>query len=75
LGKVVDRLEVIPGLVPNLINLPEGCRFAPRCVPREKYGLTICKQQKPNLDEIEPGHQVRCWLYTDAEGYSAPLKK
>ena len=41
LGKVVDRLEVIPGLVPNLIDLPAGCRFAPRCQLREKFGLKI----------------------------------
>ena len=75
LGKVVDRLEVIPGLVPNLIDLPAGCRFAPRCVLREKFGLTICEQQKPDLVEVEPDHKVRCWLYTDAEGHSAPLKK
>ncbi len=75
LGKVVDRLEVIPGLVPNLIDLPAGCRFAPRCKLREKFGLTICEQQKPELAEVEPQHTVRCWLYTDAEGHTAPLKK
>jgi len=33
LGKIKDRLEVIPGSVPNLINLPPGCRFAARCKP------------------------------------------
>jgi oligopeptide/dipeptide ABC transporter ATP-binding protein len=75
LGKVVDRLEVIPGLVPNLINLPPGCRFAPRCKLREKYGLTICEKVKPDLVEVEPDHKVRCWLYTDDEGHSAPLKQ
>jgi oligopeptide/dipeptide ABC transporter ATP-binding protein len=75
LGKVVDRLEVIPGLVPNLVNLPPGCRFAPRCRLREKYGLAICEQHKPDLVEVAPGHTVRCWLYTDADGHSAPLKK
>jgi oligopeptide/dipeptide ABC transporter ATP-binding protein len=75
LGKVVERLEVIPGLVPNLIDLPVGCRFAPRCKLREQFGLTICEQKKPDLVEAESGHTVRCWLYTDAEGHSAPLKK
>jgi oligopeptide/dipeptide ABC transporter ATP-binding protein len=74
LGKVVERLEVIPGLVPNLINLPPGCRFAPRCTMREKYKLTICDQQKPDLVESRDCHTVRCWLYTDAEGHKAPLK-
>jgi oligopeptide/dipeptide ABC transporter ATP-binding protein len=75
LGKVVDRLEVIPGLVPNLIDLPAGCRFAPRCKLREQYELTICEKQKPDLVEVSPGHTVRCWLYTDAPGHTAPIKR
>jgi oligopeptide/dipeptide ABC transporter ATP-binding protein len=74
LGKVVDRLEVIPGLVPNLIDLPVGCRFAPRCLLRKKYGLKICTKQKPDLVTVEPGHTVRCWLYTSAEGHEAPIR-
>jgi len=74
LGKVVDRLEVIPGLVPNLIDLPSGCRFAPRCKLREQHGLVICEQRKPELVEVEADHKVRCWLYSDAEGHTAPLK-
>jgi oligopeptide/dipeptide ABC transporter ATP-binding protein len=74
LGKIVDRLEVIPGLVPNLIDLPVGCRFAPRCQLREKYGLEICTQKDPELCEVKPGHTVRCWLYQDSDGHSAPIK-
>jgi oligopeptide/dipeptide ABC transporter ATP-binding protein len=74
LGKVVNRLEVIPGLVPNLIDLPVGCRFAPRCLLREKYGLTICTEHKPDLFEIEKGHTVRCWLYNSTNGHNAPIK-
>ena len=74
LGKVVDRLEVIPGLVPNLIDLPAGCRFAPRCQLREKFGLKICLQRKPDLVEVEPDHTVRCWLYSSFEGHEAPIK-
>src|SRR5512133_3224080 len=62
LGKVLDRLEVIPGNVPNLINLPSGCRFFPRCKLREQYKLEICEEHNPPLVEIEPGHDVRCWL-------------
>ena len=73
LGKVVDHLEVIPGLVPNLIDLPPGCRFAPRCTQREKYGLEICSILKPDLVEVKPGHTVRCWLYTDGDGHKAPV--
>ncbi len=55
LGRVAEHLDVIPGSVPNLVNLPPGCRFAPRCRLREKYGLTICTEVEPELVEIRPG--------------------
>lgn len=74
LGQIKDKLDVIPGSVPNLINLPSGCRFAPRCQARFKYGLSICTEIKPELEEVKPGHSVRCWLYESAEGHVAPLK-
>ncbi|MGQ9832281.1 MAG: ABC transporter ATP-binding protein [Candidatus Villigracilaceae bacterium] len=74
LGKRKERLEVIPGSVPNLVNLPPGCRFAPRCKARLEYGLQICTELKPDLIRSTDGHLVRCWLYQDAEGHSAPLK-
>jgi oligopeptide/dipeptide ABC transporter ATP-binding protein len=74
LGQLKERLDVIPGSVPNLVNLPPGCRFAPRCMAREKFGLKICTDVKPALAEAAPGHLVRCWLYQDAEGHQAPLK-
>ena len=73
LGKVKDRLEVIPGTVPELVNLPTGCRFAPRCRAREQYNLEICNQVDPVLEEVTPEHPVRCWLYKDHEGHKAPL--
>jgi oligopeptide/dipeptide ABC transporter ATP-binding protein len=73
LGKVMDRLEVIPGNVPNLIELPLGCRFAPRCQLREKYNLEICNHQNPDFVEVIPGHHVRCWLYQSADGHKAPI--
>lgn len=62
-GKVQHRLDIIPGSVPNLINLPPGCKFAPRCAARIKNKLHICTEQEPDLIEAEPGHMVRCWLY------------
>jgi oligopeptide/dipeptide ABC transporter ATP-binding protein len=74
LGKIKDRLDVIPGTVPNLIDPPAGCRFAPRCAARAKYGLKICNEVEPTLEEVKPGHVVRCWLYQNAEGHRAPLK-
>jgi oligopeptide/dipeptide ABC transporter ATP-binding protein len=73
LGQVAERLEVIPGSVPNLINLPPGCRFAPRCKARVAHQLQICTQVEPELDPVNAGHAVRCWLYTDHEGHQAPL--
>ena len=66
LGKVKDRLDVIPGSVPNLINMPAGCRFAPRCRARVENNLTICTEKTPDLIQTQPGHLVRCWLYQEA---------
>lgn len=74
LGQIKERLDVIPGSVPNLVNLPPGCRFAPRCTAREKFSLKICTDVKPGLTEVAPDHQVRCWLYQNTEGHQAPLK-
>ena len=73
LGKIKDRLEVIPGNVPNLVNLPPGCKFAPRCRARVEHNLEICTDKEPDLIEVQPGHTVRCWLYQDGEGHRAPL--
>jgi oligopeptide/dipeptide ABC transporter ATP-binding protein len=75
LGKVRDKLDVIPGSVPNLINLPVGCRFAPRCRARVNHNLTVCTEKEPDLIQIGEGHRVRCWLYQDSDQHTAPLKK
>ena len=74
LGKIKERLDVIPGSVPNLVDPKPGCRFAPRCAVRVKYGLKICDDLDPRLEEVKPDHLVRCWLYQNAEGHQAPLK-
>jgi oligopeptide/dipeptide ABC transporter ATP-binding protein len=73
LGQLKEKLDVIPGSVPNLVNLPVGCRFAPRCAAREKFGLKICTEHKPELLEALDAHLVRCWLYHDGPGHKAPL--
>ena len=73
LGKIKERLDVIPGTVPNLVNLPPGCRFAPRCRVRVEHQLKACTEIEPNLIEAEAQHTVRCWLYQDAPGQPAPL--
>jgi oligopeptide/dipeptide ABC transporter ATP-binding protein len=74
MGEIRERLDVIPGSVPNLINLPVGCRFAPRCAARLKYKLSICAEKRPNLIGIASDHIVRCWLYEDSDQHTAPLK-
>jgi oligopeptide/dipeptide ABC transporter ATP-binding protein len=73
LGKLKDRLEVIPGSVPNLVNLPPGCRFAPRCHARVEHQLSICVEKAPELLLADPDHLVRCWLYQDAGQSTAPV--
>jgi oligopeptide/dipeptide ABC transporter ATP-binding protein len=75
LGVIKDTLDVIPGSVPNLIGLPVGCRFAPRCRSRVQYGLTICTGVDPELRPVAPDHTVRCWLYHSSpeHGHQAPL--
>ncbi len=64
-GARKDWLEVIPGRVPNLIDLPSGCRFAPRCRAREEARLSICTEQRPELRTVEDGHTTRCFLYEE----------
>jgi peptide/nickel transport system ATP-binding protein len=54
-----QRLEAIPGVVPSLIDVPIGCRFAPRC-PHVK---PVCTEKDPVIKEVSPGHKVACWLY------------
>jgi oligopeptide/dipeptide ABC transporter ATP-binding protein len=75
LGKIKEKLDVIPGNVPNLINLPPGCRFAPRCRARVEYQLKMCTEVEPDLIEVVPAHTARCWLYQEMEGRLAPLAR
>ncbi len=63
LGQTEKDLTTIPGSVPNLIDLPSGCKFAPRCVARVENELEICTEQEPELKQITPKHWTRCWLY------------
>ncbi len=60
-GKIKKkRLEMIPGIVPNLLHLPRGCRFQERC----SYMIDACKQAEPGLRVIAPDpripHAIRC---------------
>lgn len=55
------ELEVIPGSVPMLYELPEGCFFSPRC----KYAKDICRHQCPGMKDCGNEHLVRCWKYDE----------
>jgi len=74
IGRRVDELAVIPGRVPNLINLPGGCRFAPRCAARIEAGLEQCTQDVPALVEVAPRRRVRCFLHSDAVDAPVPVE-
>jgi oligopeptide/dipeptide ABC transporter ATP-binding protein len=57
MGEAKEVLSVIPGNVPNLLDPPSGCRFHPRC----RYVMDRCRNGKPILQEIAPGHKVACY--------------
>ena len=52
-----ERLESIPGAVPHPLNLPKGCKFAPRC----KYCTERCLQEEPQLTAVSDEQQIRCF--------------
>ena len=55
-----ERLEVIPGMVPNMFDLPKGCKFAPRC----SECRDICNEAEPEMITVAPGRQVACHLFS-----------
>ena len=57
-----ERLQAIRGMVPNILNLPVGCKFCTRCDVK----LDKCDTVEPDLVEVEPGHFTRCHLPIDA---------
>ncbi|RLG24477.1 dipeptide ABC transporter ATP-binding protein DppD [Methanosarcinales archaeon] len=52
-----NGLVPIPGMSPSLIDLPDGCRFHPRC----SHAKAVCRKKHPELIEVEAGHFVRCF--------------
>jgi len=64
LGISANRLQTIPGSVPNPLNFPAGCKFHPRC-PIGKNDQR-CRSTEPELREVRPGRFVACW---HAAGY------
>ncbi len=53
----IKRLDVIPGIVPNPLHFPSGCKFNPRC----RFVTNKCRKEEPPLTKVEEGHLVRCW--------------
>lgn len=52
-----ERLESIPGAVPHPLDLPKGCKFAPRC----KYATEKCIEEEPELVQVSETQQIRCF--------------
>jgi len=71
LGDRRKRLEVIKGVVPNPLNLPQGCLFKRRC----PYAMPVCDTAPP-FQEVRPGQFSRCWLTPEGDppaiGAAAP---
>jgi peptide/nickel transport system ATP-binding protein len=64
------RLQAIPGLPPNLLNLPEGCSFQSRCNYKEEK----CSSYAPDLTTIkDPDHKFACWYPLNFSGTREPL--
>ncbi len=55
--------EGIPGRIPNYLDPPAGCRFAPRC----PHAMDICRKQQPNYVGVGSSHEVACFLYGKGE--------
>jgi peptide/nickel transport system ATP-binding protein/oligopeptide transport system ATP-binding protein len=58
-----SRLPTIAGTVPDLINVPAGCKFSPRCPNVMKR----CFEKRPSLIEVRPNHFVACYLFTGVD--------
>jgi len=65
-----DRLVSIPGMMPNLIDLPHGCYFHPRC----HRVMEICHKKEPELIEISKDHFVACHIYSETKSGIADAK-
>jgi oligopeptide transport system ATP-binding protein len=58
-----ERLPAIKGAPPNLLHLPPGCPFTPRC----PYATEICSEQMPPLEPVSAGHASACWHADEVE--------
>ena len=58
-----QKLYNIPGVVPNPLKFPKGCKFNPRC----EFAEEICRREEPELKQIEENHSVRCHFWKKVE--------
>jgi peptide/nickel transport system ATP-binding protein len=67
-----EELASIPGSPPDLINLPSGCKFHPRC----PFATDKCKVEEPDLLPVGEGHRAACWHWekVEAELERSPLR-
>lgn len=70
IGKKQDRLYTIKGNVPNILNLPKGCRFVDRC----DYAQDICFSSRPADEYIKYNHMVSCFLHKRIEDEKCSIK-
>ena len=61
-----SRLDAIPGAVPHPLDLPKGCKFAPRC----KYCTKRCMEEEPDLMKVGENQEIRCF-YPEKEARHA----
>ncbi len=54
-----EEIKWIPGLPPDLVSPPPGCRFHPRC----PYAMEVCRKNEPSMTRMAPNHYASCWLY------------
>jgi oligopeptide/dipeptide ABC transporter ATP-binding protein len=73
-GILQHDLPTIAGSVPNLLSLPNGCRFAPRCQVREELGNPLALDQHPEIRPTSGDHLVRCWRFHRADGSLRPTE-
>jgi peptide/nickel transport system ATP-binding protein len=60
---VFEELASIPGSPPDLINLPSGCKFHPRC----PFATDLCRQEEPELEAVGDEHFAACWHWTEVQ--------
>ena len=64
------KLDPIDGLPPDLVDLPEGCSFAPRC----RFTYDRCTQETPQLEEVLTEHHSACWRASEVTELAAAAR-